>query len=209
MAHRGGAHNLAETAPSSGRRNPKSWPRAPSQVHSEAQDCNRIAYGYAGEALRVVQYDGSREIPVSTARRSNRSQGTVQMSHRGNPTMTPRGRGRGSMVAPYSGTSLAMDMPKLCPWIPVRNRPSSSHPRRRLRLKRLGGRGWTDLMTTQSMGNESVWARKKEPRHRLSEVVDCMHIYTLERSRTRERGSKIFGNGIGESRSESRPRSST
>jgi hypothetical protein len=75
MAHRDGAHNLAETAPSSGRRNPKSWPRAPSQVHSEAQDCNRIAYGYAGEALRLVQYGGIREIPVSTARRSNRSQG--------------------------------------------------------------------------------------------------------------------------------------
>ena len=24
-------------------------------------------------------------------------------------------------------------------------------------MKRLGGRGWTDSMTTQLMGNESVW----------------------------------------------------
>jgi hypothetical protein len=52
------------------------------------------------------------------------------------------------------------------------------------------------------------WGKKKEPGHRHSEEVDCMHIYILERSRTHERGSKIFGNGIGESRSErgGRPR---
>jgi hypothetical protein len=44
---------------------------------------------------------------VSTARRSNLPQGTVQVSH--------SGQGRGSTVAPCSGTSLTTAMPKLCP----------------------------------------------------------------------------------------------
>jgi hypothetical protein len=48
----------------------------------------------------------SRELPVSTARRSNRSYGTVQVSH--------SGQGRRSTVASCSGTSLATAMPKPC-----------------------------------------------------------------------------------------------
>jgi hypothetical protein len=51
-------------------------------------------------------YGDSREFPVSTARRSNRSQGMVQVNR--------SGQGRGSTVAPCSGTSLATTMPKLC-----------------------------------------------------------------------------------------------
>jgi hypothetical protein len=40
--------------------------------------------------------------------------------------MTPRGQGRGSTVVPYNDTSLATDMPKLCP-LPLSITPSVRH----------------------------------------------------------------------------------